>query len=252
MFFVVYYYPAVLLVFNVKKSPATLENSVKGIRVRKLVHFGLHGPSCSGKGYVTGHLCERYHGHVFVIGLGDMIRARRSADPEFRAYTDQQTRDGVMIDDAIVTEMTRVRFEEGLRAGYDTFIWEGFGRNYTQMKQQMEWWGKNDGRIFNLLAGLDTVVERLRKAISEGRRSDREDNGAITVRFALHDSQMSEVARAVRNADRFLTPIDASVDLGLFARKIAFYANGVRGFREASAPTESYMNSQRTADAVAA
>lgn len=205
---------------------------MKGIRVRKLVHFGLQGASCSGKGYVTDHLCERYHGNVFVIGLGGMVRARRTADPEFRAYTDQQTRDGLLIEDAIVTEMTRVRFEEGLRAGYDTFIWEGYGRNYIQMRQQMEWWGKDDGRIFNLQASLATVVERLRRAIDDDRRSDRDDNGAINARFELHNSQMGEVERAVRDAKRFLTPIDANQPLEQVARRIALFANAVRSFRE--------------------
>ena len=197
----------------------------------RLVHFCLHGPTCSGKGYVTNHLKGRYR-RLWVIGLGDMIRSRQGRDPEFQSYTEELTRLGHLISDEVVTEMVQQRYNEGVESGYTTFLWEGYGRNELQMSQQMQWWDGCEGRVFNLIAKKSTVIENLRQAIAEGRRKDRGDNAAISDRYDLHQDKMEEVARAVREGGRYLTPIDANQPLEQMARRIALFANAVRSFRE--------------------
>jgi adenylate kinase family enzyme len=198
----------------------------------RLVHFCLHGASCSGKGYVTNHLRGRYGDRLWVIGLGDMIRSRQGRDPEFQSYTDELIRRGFLISDTVVTEMVQQRYNEGVEAGFTTFLWEGYGRNQVQMQQQMEWWTGCEGRVFNLLARKSTVIGNLEQAIAENRRKDRGDNAAISDRYDLHQDKMEEVTRAVRDGGRFLTPIDANQPLEQVARRIAFFANAVRSFRE--------------------
>jgi len=189
----------------------------------RVKHVGLDGPSCSGKGFVTAHLCKVFGDSLYVIGLGDMIRERKQRDQEFAVNIREKTSNGKLLDYDIVTPMVIERYRLGLEKGYKFFLWEGYGRDHRQMTTLLnEIWSKDDeSRIYMLAASLKTCQANLAKAIAEGRRSERDDNGQLPGRYQLHRDNDSGVRKAIKESGRCCNTIDADVPLLTVARQIA-------------------------------
>ncbi|HEY9583755.1 MAG TPA: hypothetical protein VJI66_02225 [Candidatus Paceibacterota bacterium] len=104
-------------------------------------HLFKFGPNCSGKGYGIDKLKKVYGHRIWIVAMGDLVRARLKDQKNdwFRRRFGKIVADRKLLPDDVMMSMARDRYEEGIFEGRRFFAWDGVGRNSDQIATLIGW-----------------------------------------------------------------------------------------------------------------